>query len=262
MRIQGKQPSFQESIDCAFPLGLGDATALVTGAANGIGRCIARTLARHCKRVVAVDRDLAGLQGFAKEVPNCSVHQCDLGSPESMKALVESAGQVDLLVNAAGVAIFQTFGEQTAEVWNLTMDVNTRAAWFLTQEFGKGMASRRFGSVVNISSQSSTVAVSDRHLIYSTSKAAIDQVTRCSAYALAKSKVRVNAVNPTVVRTDLAVKAHGEEGLKRMSQKIPLGQICEPEDVADTVLYLLSDRARMITGVTVPVDGGFLAARV
>eukprot|EP00929_Paragymnodinium_shiwhaense_P067640 TRINITY_DN34013_c0_g1_i1.p1 TRINITY_DN34013_c0_g1~~TRINITY_DN34013_c0_g1_i1.p1 ORF type:complete len:621 (+),score=100.94 TRINITY_DN34013_c0_g1_i1:101-1963(+) len=247
---------------CSFPLGLGGRICLVTGAANGIGRCIARTLARHCKKVVAVDRDNAGLKSFAEEVHNCSVHQCDLADTKSLKDLVTAAGPVDLLVNAAGVAIFQTFGEQTPEAWDLTMDVNTRAAWFLTQELGKGMAARSFGSVVNISSQSSTVAVSDRHLIYSTSKAAIDHVTRCSAYALAKSNVRVNAVNPTVVRTELAIKAHGEEGLRKMTQKVPLGRICEPEDVADAVLYLLSERARMITGVTVPVDGGFLAARV
>merc|ERR1711937_1131260 len=124
------------------------------------------------------------------------------------------------------------------------MDVNARATWFLTQELGKTMASRGFGSVVNISSQSSSVAVSDRHLLYSTSKGAVDQITRCAAYALAKSNVRVNAVNPTVVRTQLAISAHGEEGLRKMAAKVPLGRICEPDDVADAVLYLLSDRAR------------------
>lgn len=83
-----------------------------------------------------------------------------------------------------------------------------------------------------------------------------------SAYALAKSNVRVNAVNPTVVRTELAIKGHGEEGLKKMAERVPLGRICDPDDVADAVLYLLSERARMITGVTLPVDGGFVASRL
>mmetsp|Transcript_59736 Transcript_59736/g.94250 ORF Transcript_59736/g.94250 Transcript_59736/m.94250 type:complete len:180 (-) Transcript_59736:45-584(-) len=178
-----------------------------------------------------------------------------------MKSMVSEAGQVDMLVNAAGIAVFETFGEQTLEVWDKTMDINARPVWFLTQEIGKGMADRGFGSIVNISSQSSSIVVSDKHLAYSTSKAAVDHITRMSSYALAKSNVRVNAVNPTVVRTELAVKAHGEEGLKKMAAKVPLGRVCEPQDVADAVLYLLSDRASMITGVTLPVDGGFVISR-
>merc|ERR1740121_875099 len=123
------------------------------------------------------------------------------------------------------------------------------------------MAARGGGAVVNISSQSSTVVVSERHLCYSVSKAAIDHVTRSAAICLAKDNVRVNAVNPTVVRTELSIQAHGEEGLARMAEKVPLQRICEPHHVADAVLFLLSDRASMITGVTLPVDGGFLAAR-
>merc|ERR1719230_713319 len=104
------------------------------------------------------------------------------------------------------------------------MDVNARATWFLTQPVAKGMVARGSGgSIVNISSQSSSVVVSDRHLAYSTSKAAVDHITRSTAIALAKHGVRVNAVNPTVVRTELAVKAHGEDGLARMAAKVPLG---------------------------------------
>merc|ERR1719253_1595300 len=117
------------------------------------------------------------------------------------------------------------------------------------------MASRGGGAIVNISSQSSTVVVSEKHLAYSTSKAAVDHATRITSICLAKDKTRVNAVNPTVVRTELAIKAHSEEGLKAMAAKVPLGKICECDDVADSVLFLLSSRASMITGVTLPVDG-------
>merc|ERR1739845_219686 len=99
-----------------------------------------------------------------------------------------------------------------------------------------------------------------KHLAYSTSKAAVDHVTRISA--LAPYNIRVNAVNPTVVRTALAVNAHGEEGLKRMANKIPLGRICQCDDVADAVVFLLSERASMITGVTLGVDGGFVPSRI
>merc|ERR1712217_460441 len=125
----------------------------------------------------------------------------------------------------------------------------------------EGMIARGGGAIVNISSQSSTVVVGPGHTCYSTSKAAVDHITRSTAINLAAKNVRCNAVCPTVVRTALAVNAHGEEGLKKMADKVPLQRICEPDDVADVVLFLLSDRARMVTGVTLPIDGGFLAAR-
>jgi len=171
------------------------------------------------------------------------------------------ADEVDLLVNCAGVAIFQEFAAVTEDVWDMTMEVNAKAVFFLSQYFAKGMAKKGSGSIVNISSQSSGIVVSTKHHCYSTSKAAVDHITRLSAISLAKSNIRVNAVNPTVVRTELAIKAHGEEGLKKMAAKIPLGKICECDDVADAVLFLLSDKASMITGVTLPVDGGFIASR-
>jgi len=98
-------------------------------------------------------------------------------------------------------------------------------------------------------------------MAYSTSKAAVDHITRLSAYALASSNVRVNAVNPTVVRTKLAIEGHGEEGLAQMAAKVPLQRLCEPDDVANAVLFLLSDKARMITGVTLLVDGGVVTSR-
>jgi len=209
-----------------------------------------------------VDRDATALETLREELPDkVTPFACDLQDLDALKQTAEQIGSVDFLVNVAGVAIFQQFFDGTPEVWDKTMDINARATWFLCQQVARGMVTRGGGSIVNISSQSSSVVVSDRHLAYSTSKAAVDHITRSAAIALAKHNVRVNAVNPTVVRTELAVNAHGEEGLARMAAKVPLGKICQPNDVADTVLFLLSDRAAMITGVTLPVDGGFLAAR-
>jgi NAD(P)-dependent dehydrogenase (short-subunit alcohol dehydrogenase family) len=212
--------------------------------------------------VAAVDRDSAALEALRQELPDKVIpFTCDLQDLEALKKTAEQVGAVDFLVNVAGIAIFQQFFDGTPEVWDKTMDINARATWFLSQQMANGMMARGGGAIVNMSSQSSSVVVSDRHLAYSTSKAAVDHITRSTAIALAKHGVRVNAVNPTVVRTELAVKAHGEDGLARMAAKVPLGRICEPNHVADVVLFLLSDRAAMITGVTLPVDGGFLAAR-
>jgi len=239
--------------------------ALVTGAAKGMGREISRRLIESGARVILVDLDEKSLQeNVAAMGPRASYVACDLRKLDEARAMFEKMGcadEVDLLVNCAGVAIFQEFAAVTEDVWDMTMEVNAKAVFFLSQYFAKGMAKKGSGSIVNISSQSSGIVVSTKHHCYSTSKAAVDHITRLSAISLAKSNIRVNAVNPTVVRTELAIKAHGEEGLKKMAAKIPLGKICECDDVADAVLFLLSDKASMITGVTLPVDGGFIASR-
>jgi L-xylulose reductase len=244
---------------------------LVTGAANGLGLAIAKRLASSGAKVILVDVNEAALTKSAQALNDKSGSSdtvmavpCDLRDLEGTRAMLENAGvvnKVDLLVNCAGVAIFRHFNEISKDDWDITMDINARAMLFVTKLFTDGMAERGGGAIVNISSQSSTVVVSPRHLCYSTSKAAVDHITRSTAICLAEKNIRCNAVNPTVVRTELAIKAHGEEGLKKMAAKVPLQRICQPDDVADVVLFLLSDRASMVTGVTLPVDGGFLAAR-
>lgn len=234
----------------------------MTGAGNGIGRRIAERLVDLGAFVVAVDRVQSAIESVERELsPHCKGIVADLSELQSLRTVVSEAGSVDLLVNSAGILVLEPFGEQTVDVWDKTMDINARCCWFLSHELGKGMAERRQGAIVNISSQSSSVAVSEKHMAYSTSKAAVDHITRLSAYALASSNVRVNAVNPTVVSTKLAIEGHGEEGLAQMAAKVPLKRLCEPDDVANAVLFLLSDKARMITGVTLLVDGGVVTSR-
>lgn len=234
--------------------------AVVTGASRGIGREITSQLANHGAQVFAVDRDMAMLTTHEQEA-GCKPLVCDLSDAKQISDLINNVGAVDMLVNCAGIAKFEEFLEAKLETWDVTMDINARAIFLLIQGLSKGMKERGGGAVVNISSQSSSVVVSTKHLCYSTSKAAVDHITRNSAIALASSGIRVNAVNPTVVSTELAIQAHGVEGLKKMAAKVPLGSVCTPSDVANAVLFLLSDHARMITGVTLPVDGGFVASR-
>lgn len=247
------------------PTNFNGQTALVTGAAGGIGLAIATRLIAAGAKVILVDRDAEALQKVAADLGGSAIATpCDLRNLEATRAALQAAkvaGSVDLLVNCAGVAIFKPFFEVSQDVWDITMDVNARAMLFMTQLVAEGMVARGRGAIVNISSQSSSVVVGPGHLCYSTSKAAVDHITKATAVNLAANNVRCNAVNPTVVRTALAVQAHGEEGLQKMAAKIPLQRICQPDDVADVVLFLLSDRASMVTGVTLPVDGGFLAQR-
>eukprot|EP00419_Tripos_fusus_P046626 CAMPEP_0172824276 /NCGR_PEP_ID=MMETSP1075-20121228/17903_1 /TAXON_ID=2916 /ORGANISM="Ceratium fusus, Strain PA161109" /LENGTH=319 /DNA_ID=CAMNT_0013665535 /DNA_START=29 /DNA_END=988 /DNA_ORIENTATION=+ len=240
-------------------------TAVVTGAASGIGLQVARRLVVEGAHVVLVDRDAKSLEQAALEMGGTAqAVPCDLRDLDGTGKALEAAGivgKVDMLVNCAGVAIMEPFFEITQNAWDTTMDVNVRAMLFMSKLLAKGMVSRGGGTIVNISSQSSTVVVGPNHTCYSASKATVDHITQSIAINLAADNVRCNAVNPTVVRTNLAVKAHGEEGLAKMAKKIPLQRICQPDNVADAVLFLLSDRASMITGVSLPVDGGFLAAR-
>ena len=167
---------------------------------------------------------------------------------------------IDLLVNNAGISIPQSFLDTTVDAFDRTMAVNVRAAVIVSQVIARGMIARKFpGVIVNLSSQASKVALQD-HTAYCASKGAMDQLTRMMALELGPHNIRVNAVNPTVTLTPMGQMAWGDP-VKRdpMLAKIPLGRFAQPRDVAHTVAYLLSDQADLIHGVTMPIDGGFLA---
>ena len=261
--------------------------AFVTGAARGIGRCIAERLHACGADIVAVDISEAGLNDLKAALggpARCATLVVDLGDAKAVVGAVEAAnaltfasgsGGVELLVNCAGIAKFEPVFETSVEWWDKTFAINARATMLLSREVskafaaataagagagagaGSGAGGKRRGAIVNISSQSSTIALLD-HLTYSASKATVDHVTRIMAYELAPHGVRVNAVNPTVVCTALAARAWGEEGLAKMAKKVPLGRLAQPLDVANAVLFLLGDDSAMITGTMLPVDGGFL----
>jgi len=184
----------------------------------------------------------------------------DITSAEEAKKAAEKAGDVDLLVNNAGIARLQPFLETTVQAFDETLAVNVRAAFIIGQVVAKNMIKRgKGGSIVNISSQASLVALQD-HTSYCTSKGALDQLTRMMALELGPHKIRVNSVNPTVVLTPM-----GELGWSKpekrdpMLAKIPLGRFAKPIEVSHAITYLLSDFASMIHGAILPVDGGFLS---
>jgi NAD(P)-dependent dehydrogenase (short-subunit alcohol dehydrogenase family) len=236
--------------------------ALVTGAGKGIGREIA-TLLTHCgARVVAVSRTPADLFTLATEI-GCETFAADLTDAAAAVAAAQSAlaaGPVDLLVNNAGVSIPQAFLETTVEAFDRTIDVNVRAPLLISQVIAKALIARgKGGSIVNLSSQASMVGLSD-HAAYCASKGALDQLTRVMALELGPHQIRVNAVNPTVTLTPMGAMAWGDPMKSGpMLAKIPLGRFAKPADVARAVTYLLSDAADMVHGVTLPIDGGFLA---
>jgi len=232
--------------------------ALVTGAGKGIGRETVAVLAEYGAEVVAISRTQTDLDSLAA-VTGCKVIQADLGGVEEARRAAEEAGQIDLLVNNAGISILQSFFDTKVEAFDEVMAVNVRAALLVSQVIARKMiASGKPGAIVNVSSQSSMRAVQD-HTAYCTSKGALDQLTRMMALELGPHDIRVNAVNPTVTLTPMGEMAWSDPAKSGpMMKRIPLKRFAQPRDVAEVIAFLLSDQAHMVNGVVLPIDGGFL----
>src|SRR5580692_6255018 len=232
---------------------------LVTGAGKGIGREIATMLHRFNAQVVALSRTEADLQSLQEEIDGETI-VAELGDPDSARRAAEQAGEIDLLVNNAAIAILEPFLKTTVEAWDQTMAVNLRAVMVVSQVVAKGMIERGVaGSIVNVSSMASFQAVRD-HAAYCASKAGLDQLTAVMAVELGSHGIRVNSINPTVVLTEMGKRAWSDPAKGGpMLARIPLGRFAECEDVASVACFLLSDAANMLNGLALPIDGGFHA---
>jgi L-xylulose reductase len=232
--------------------------ALVTGAGKGIGREIVKQLVACGAVVVAVSRTQADLDSLRAET-GCEIIQADIGDAAEAQRAAEAAGPVDLLVNNAGIARIEPFLEMTVAAFDETIAVNLRSAAIISQVVAKGLIARGVGgAIVNVSSQASMAALKD-HAAYGASKAGLDHLTRIMALELGPHQIRVNAVNPTVILTPMGEKVWGDpvKG-DPMRAKIPLGRFGYPHHVAEAVAFLLSDKADLIHGVMLPIDGGYL----
>ncbi|HRJ46157.1 MAG TPA: SDR family oxidoreductase, partial [Opitutaceae bacterium] len=216
-------------------------------------------LAAAGARIVAVSRTAADLATLGREI-TCETHVADLSDPSAVAALVGTMGDIDHLVNNAGISIPQTFLDCTAEAFDRTMAVNVRAVLSVSQAVVRRWIVRGHrGAIVNLSSQASQAAL-PAHAVYCASKGALDALTRVMALELGAHGIRVNAVNPTVTLTPMAEMAWGDPAKSGpMLARIPLGRFARPWEVAAVVEFLLGPSAAMITGAALPVDGGFLA---
>jgi NAD(P)-dependent dehydrogenase (short-subunit alcohol dehydrogenase family) len=239
----------------------------VTGASSGIGRASARRLAADGFAVLAVGREEAALGDVCREIVEAGgraeAQVADVtaaGAPETIVARAQAAfGGIDALVNAAGIIASGSVAETSDEGWDVMLDVNARAPFRLLRAAIPALIARK-GAVVNVSSVAGTRAFPGL-VAYCVSKAAVDQLTRCAALDLAASGVRVNAVNPGVVVTNLHRRGGMDatkyaDFLERSKATHPLGRPGTPEEVADLVAFLISSRSGWITGETIAIDGG------
>ncbi|XP_070581193.1 L-xylulose reductase-like [Ptychodera flava] len=237
--------------------------AVVTGAGRGIGRDVAKMLAKCGATTYALSRTQSHLDTLKQEVPDIRTVAVDLSDWDETQKAVESIGPVDLLVNNAGIGILQSILDVTKDAFEKTVNINLRSVIQVSQIVARTMVSRGTGgAIVHVSSQASMIGLHN-HGVYSATKGGVDSLTKTMALELGPHKIRVNTVNPTVVLTELGKSAWSDPAKGGpMLSRIPLGRFPEVEDVVNSIVYLLSDKAAMVTGSCLPVDGGFLSAGV
>ena len=240
--------------------GLKDRVCIITGGAQGIGEACARRFAREGAHCVIADINATRGQALATELRALYVH-CDVGHKAQVDALVAQTlaehGRIDVLVNNAGIFKACDFLDISEADFDAVLRVNLKGSFLMGQAVARVMAQARRGSIVNMSSVNAVMAIPNI-ASYNVSKGGINQLTRVMALALADKGVRVNAVAPGTIATELAAQAvlTSDEAKQRILSRTPMKRLGEPAEVADVVAWLTSDAASYVTGEIVTVDGG------
>lgn len=238
----------------------GRGCAIVTGAAGGIGRAIAVALAAEWPRLALVDldagRQAATLAAVRAAGAEAEAFGADLAEPGAAEAVVGAVrarlGPVGGLVNNAGILQQKPLAETTAADFDLTVAVNLRAPFLLIRAVAPDMVAAGQGAIVSIASSAAKTGGSSAQGVYGMTKAGLICLTKSWARALAPHGVRVNSVSPALIATDMI------RGLEGFVSAVPLGRLGRPEEVAEAVAFLMSDRAAFVTGEDLDVNGGFL----
>ena len=236
-------------------------TAIITGGAAGIGYETAKFfLAKGVNCVLAdLNKDVEKIAGALGE--NCTGIAGDITKDEYRKSVIDLAvsrfGGVDILVNCAGIVALDNAENISDDMWQKTMDINLTASFKMAQAVGKYMIDAgRGGSIVNMASQAGVIAL-DRHVAYCASKGAIIAMTKVMALEWGKYGIRINAVSPTVVLTDLGKKAWSGPVGDAFKKEMPSERFAETDEIAGCIAFLCSGAAGMITGHNLLIDGGY-----
>ncbi|CCG04293.1 SDR family NAD(P)-dependent oxidoreductase [Blastococcus saxobsidens] len=244
--------------------------ALITGGGGGLGRGVALGMAAEGASVAVADHDVSLARQVAEEIREAGgraahypVDVTDSGSvDELVDAVARWADCVDVLVNSAGVGGSAPFLDMSEDEWDRVIDVNLKGTFLVSQRVARRMCRGGGGSIVNLSSVLAQVSRPDQ-AHYGASKGGVGQLTQAMALALAPHDIRVNAIAPGPCDTPLTVKAYAADPPRRAAalSRVALGRPGTPRDIAGAALYLASDEAAWVTGTTIYVDGGLLAAR-
>ncbi|TAK34169.1 MAG: glucose 1-dehydrogenase [Chloroflexota bacterium] len=240
--------------------------AVVTGAGQGIGQAIAVALAQEGASVAVVDLDLENAKKVADEAGKFSrsvPKRADVSSPadltQTVREIVEEFGRIDVLVNnAAALHLVLPTEDVSLEEWRRSIDVNLTDTFLCSQAVGKEMIKNKSGKIVNISSVLGHAAV-PKYAAYSASKAGILALTKTLAVEWGKYNINVNSISPGSTDTPRVLQTVTPEALKSREERIPLGRVNQPEDIASAVVFLVSSASGNITGEDIKVDGGMLA---
>ena len=255
-----------EKSPCVFDLT--DQCAVVTGASRGLGRHFALTLARAGAQVALAARGIDRLKAAVKEIEGCGgcavAVQVDVADREGTRECIETVentlGPINILVNNAGIAVTKPMLEHTEEDWDSVLDTNLKGIWLMAQEVARRMIHRgQGGSIINIAS-----VLGERGIPqlpgYCASKGGIINLTRAMAIELAPYGIRVNAIAPGYIETDMNREFFATQAGQRLIKRIPQRRLGQAEDLDGVLLLLASDASRYMTGSVITIDGGQSAA--
>ena len=234
--------------------------AVVTGAASGIGAAVVEAYASKGATVVILDRALEAAQRAVSEGKASAAIACDVTDTESVAdaidAITSNFQSLDILVNSAGVVALGPAEDLPLDAWDLTIAVNLRGAFVMSQYAGRVMLRQGRGTIISIASQAATVALAD-HVAYCASKFGLVGMTKVLALEWAGRGVTANTISPTVVLTELGRTAWDNPAGERLKSQIPTGRFALPQEIAAAAVFLASDAAAMINGADLLVDGGY-----
>ena len=238
--------------------------ALVTGGARGIGKAICRSLANDGFKIAVnynnSENEALALKKELSVITDVEIFKCDVSDANAVKEMFfeisQKMGNVNVLVNNAGIAEQALFTDITDEMWQRMINTNLSSAFYCSREALRNMISDKNGVIINIASMWGEVGAS-MEVHYSTAKAGLIGMTKALAKEVGLSGVRVNAVSPGVVLTDM-MNSFSESDKENLKDETPLNSLGTPEDIAQAVSFLVSDNARFITGQVLSVNGGFV----